>query len=197
MATEYKTWQIGGVKVTRVLEQEAPLPPEALIANIDPDRLKAHESWLKPHFMNEEGQIVLSIHALGLSTFRCFAARGLGCWWSRGLELLAAQHAVPVEVRAVKGLLGPKPRVLPGPAAELLAEARLAALLLPHRCGRARQDHAVHRGDGGRGAGRARRAQERDHRGGHRGGAAGRRNAQRRRRMTGGARARVAFVFLD
>ena len=64
MATEYKTWQIGDVKVTRVLEQEAPLPPEALIANIDPDRLKAHESWLKPHFMNEEGQIVLSIHAL-------------------------------------------------------------------------------------------------------------------------------------
>lgn len=64
MATEYKTWQIGDVKVTRVLEQEAPLPPEALIANIDPERLAAHEAWLKPHFMNEEGQIVLSIHAL-------------------------------------------------------------------------------------------------------------------------------------
>ena len=64
MATEYKTWQIGDVKVTRVLEQEAPLPPEALIANIDPDRLKEHEAWLKPDFMNEEGQIVLSIHAL-------------------------------------------------------------------------------------------------------------------------------------
>lgn len=64
MASEYKTWQIGDVKVTRVLEQEAPLPPEALIANIDPGRLKEHESWLKPDFMTEEGQIVLSIHAL-------------------------------------------------------------------------------------------------------------------------------------
>ena len=62
--TEYKTWQIGDVKVTRVLEQEVPLPPEALIANIDPDRLKEHEAWLKPGFMNDEGQIVLSFHAL-------------------------------------------------------------------------------------------------------------------------------------
>ena len=35
MATEYKTWQIGDVKVTRVLEQEAPLPPEATISAAD------------------------------------------------------------------------------------------------------------------------------------------------------------------
>jgi len=62
--TEYKTWQIGDVKVTRVLEQEAPLPPEALIANVDSERLEAHKSWLVPDFMNEAGQIVLSIHAL-------------------------------------------------------------------------------------------------------------------------------------
>ena len=66
--TEYKTWQIGDVKVTRVLEQEAPLPPEALIANIDADRLKELESWLKPDFMNEEGQIVL--HDLVLQRLR-------------------------------------------------------------------------------------------------------------------------------
>ena len=64
MAIEYKTWQIGDVKVTRVLEQEAPLPPEALIGNIDPGRLEEHKSWLVPDFMNEQGQIVLSIHAL-------------------------------------------------------------------------------------------------------------------------------------
>ena len=61
---EMKSWQIGDVKVTRVLEQEAPLPPEGLIANIDANRLSEHEIWLKPHFMNDEGQIVLSIHAL-------------------------------------------------------------------------------------------------------------------------------------
>ena len=64
MASGFRSWQIGDVKVTRVLEQEAPLPPEGLIANVDPDRLAEHASWLKPHFMNEDGQIVLSIHAL-------------------------------------------------------------------------------------------------------------------------------------
>ena len=64
MATGLKTWQIGDVKVTRVLEQEAPLPPEGLIANIDPVRLAEHSAWLKPHFMNDDGQIILSIHAL-------------------------------------------------------------------------------------------------------------------------------------
>jgi glyoxylase-like metal-dependent hydrolase (beta-lactamase superfamily II) len=57
-------WKIGDVTVTRVLEQVAPLLPEALIANIDADRLARHARWLKPHFMNESGEILLSIHAL-------------------------------------------------------------------------------------------------------------------------------------
>ena len=64
MATEFKSWQIGDVKVTRVLEQEAPLPAEGLLANVDPDRLAEHTVWLKPHFMDEAGNIILSIHAL-------------------------------------------------------------------------------------------------------------------------------------
>jgi glyoxylase-like metal-dependent hydrolase (beta-lactamase superfamily II) len=59
-----KQWEIGGVKVTRVLEQVAPLAPQDLIANIDADRLAQHARWLKPHFMNEAGEILLSIHAL-------------------------------------------------------------------------------------------------------------------------------------
>ena len=60
----FKQWQIGDVTVTRVVEQVAPLPPEGLIDHIDPERLASYQSWLKPHFMNEEGQILLSIHAL-------------------------------------------------------------------------------------------------------------------------------------
>lgn len=58
------SWTIGEVKVTRVQESEAPLPPEGLIANIVPERLAEHAKWLKPHFMNEDGTIRLSIHAL-------------------------------------------------------------------------------------------------------------------------------------
>lgn len=63
MASEL-SWQIGDVRVTRVQEQEALLAPEYLIHVLDPARLAQHESWLKPHFMNEAGQIRLSIHAL-------------------------------------------------------------------------------------------------------------------------------------
>ncbi|MBW2422921.1 MAG: MBL fold metallo-hydrolase [Deltaproteobacteria bacterium] len=57
-------WEVGDVRVTRVLEQQAPVPPEELIANIDPERLRGHMSWLAPHFIDAEGQIILSIHAL-------------------------------------------------------------------------------------------------------------------------------------
>jgi glyoxylase-like metal-dependent hydrolase (beta-lactamase superfamily II) len=58
------SWQIGDVKVTRVLELEVPLPAHGLIANIVPERLAEHASWLKPHFLTEDNQIRLSIHAL-------------------------------------------------------------------------------------------------------------------------------------
>ncbi len=58
------SWQIGDVRVTRVLEQQASLPPENLMANVDVARLAEHSRWLEPHFMDPDGQIVLSIHAL-------------------------------------------------------------------------------------------------------------------------------------
>ncbi len=64
MATEFKSWQIGDVKVTRVVEQVAPLPADGLLANVRPERLAEHAAWLKPDFMNEAGEILLSIHAL-------------------------------------------------------------------------------------------------------------------------------------
>ena len=64
MASAFESWQVGDVKVTRVVEQVAPLAPEALIAHVVPERLAEHASWLKPHFMNEAGEILLSIHAL-------------------------------------------------------------------------------------------------------------------------------------
>ena len=57
-------WQVGDVRITQVVEQVAPLPPEGLLANIDADRMAAHARWLQPHFMNQAGEILLSIHAL-------------------------------------------------------------------------------------------------------------------------------------
>lgn len=57
-------WQIGDVKVSKVLEQQIALPAEGLIANVDAVRMQEHASWLEPHFMNAAGEIELSIHAL-------------------------------------------------------------------------------------------------------------------------------------
>ena len=62
--SEPRTWQIGDVKVTRVVESQLPMPPEHLIDHIVPERLAAHRDWLEPHFMTADGEIVLSIHAL-------------------------------------------------------------------------------------------------------------------------------------
>lgn len=61
---ELLSWQIGDVRVTRVQEQEALLAPENLMHVLDPARLALHREWLVPRFMDETGQIRLSIHAL-------------------------------------------------------------------------------------------------------------------------------------
>lgn len=58
------SWQVGDVRITRVREQEALLPPEALIHGVDAERFARHRDWLFPHFVTEAGEIRLSIHAL-------------------------------------------------------------------------------------------------------------------------------------
>lgn len=57
-------WKIGDVRVTRVLEQRAPLRPQGLIPCAEPASLAKHRSWLAPHFLDDDGQIVLAIQAL-------------------------------------------------------------------------------------------------------------------------------------
>ena len=59
-------WQIGDVTVTRVVEFEVPVPysPETtFFAEATPDALRTMP-WLFPHFVNEDGALNLSIHAL-------------------------------------------------------------------------------------------------------------------------------------
>ncbi len=57
-------WTIGDVRVTRVAEQQAPLDIRALFPDADAAALETHGSWLRPHFLSDDGQIELSIHAL-------------------------------------------------------------------------------------------------------------------------------------
>jgi glyoxylase-like metal-dependent hydrolase (beta-lactamase superfamily II) len=60
----FLSWQIGGVRVTRVVEVVAPIPPAGLLEDVGPDEMAPHLSWLQPHFVDEAGNLLLSIHAL-------------------------------------------------------------------------------------------------------------------------------------
>jgi glyoxylase-like metal-dependent hydrolase (beta-lactamase superfamily II) len=57
------SWQVGSVKVTRVVEQGgAPVPATFLFQDVSPDHVRRH-AWLRPHFANDEGKLFMSIHA--------------------------------------------------------------------------------------------------------------------------------------
>jgi glyoxylase-like metal-dependent hydrolase (beta-lactamase superfamily II) len=56
------SWKIGDVRVTRIVELEAPTSPRFLFGRSKADVLGVE--WLKPHFVTEEGHMLLSIHAL-------------------------------------------------------------------------------------------------------------------------------------
>ncbi len=58
------SWKIGDVTVTRIVESETELPPEALLPQATADSLAPHRSWLEPGFLSGDGNFVLSIHAL-------------------------------------------------------------------------------------------------------------------------------------
>jgi glyoxylase-like metal-dependent hydrolase (beta-lactamase superfamily II) len=66
MGDEMLTWQVGCVKITRVVELEVPIgynPEAPFLAGATPEALRRH-AWLYPHFVNEKDQLLLSIHAL-------------------------------------------------------------------------------------------------------------------------------------
>jgi glyoxylase-like metal-dependent hydrolase (beta-lactamase superfamily II) len=61
-----QSWQIGKVKITKVVETEMPVPyspKTTFIAEATPEALRTMP-WLYPHFVTEEGALKLSIHAL-------------------------------------------------------------------------------------------------------------------------------------
>jgi glyoxylase-like metal-dependent hydrolase (beta-lactamase superfamily II) len=56
-------WKIGDVKVTRVIESEAPWPGTWLLPDATYENVQK-ESWLLPHFTDEKGKLRMAIHAL-------------------------------------------------------------------------------------------------------------------------------------
>jgi glyoxylase-like metal-dependent hydrolase (beta-lactamase superfamily II) len=61
------SWQLGDVKITRIIESEAPWPGAFIMPNATPENMKK-ESWMLPHFADEKGKLRMSIHALVLES---------------------------------------------------------------------------------------------------------------------------------
>ncbi len=60
------SWKIGDVTVKRIVELELPVPyseKHPFIRYASPEALKAID-WLKPHFITQDGLLILSVHAL-------------------------------------------------------------------------------------------------------------------------------------
>ena len=56
-------WHIGDVKVTKIVEEDGPVPGEFVLPDAQPEKL-AEIPWLSPNFVNEKGWLKMSIHAL-------------------------------------------------------------------------------------------------------------------------------------
>ena len=56
-------WQIGDIKVTRVVEMEVVGGSRFILPDATRDACLPY-SWMQPHFMDDSGNLVMSIHAL-------------------------------------------------------------------------------------------------------------------------------------
>ncbi len=62
-----QTWQVGDMKITRVVEMEVAGGSKFILPTATPEAV-APMGWLRPHFVNERGQLIMSIHALVIDT---------------------------------------------------------------------------------------------------------------------------------
>lgn len=60
-------WQVGDVEIIRVIEMEVTGGSRFILPDASPEAVKPIQ-WLYPHFMNEAGKLIMSIHALIVET---------------------------------------------------------------------------------------------------------------------------------
>ncbi len=56
-----KSIQVGDVRITRVVEIETVTNPTFLYPAMVPEAFEPHSEWLRPHFVNEKGQIIMAV----------------------------------------------------------------------------------------------------------------------------------------
>ena len=57
-------WDIGDVRVTRIVESDTTFSIYDLLPAATSEALTLHKHWLQPHFIDDEGQIKISFHSL-------------------------------------------------------------------------------------------------------------------------------------
>jgi len=62
-----KQWKVGEVTVTKIVEYEATGGSRFILPQATPEAVR-DIAWLKPHFMSEDGELIMSIHALVVET---------------------------------------------------------------------------------------------------------------------------------
>lgn len=60
-------WQIGEVKITKITEEDGPVPGSFVLPDAHPEALR-EIPWLTPNFVTDEGWLKMSIHALVIET---------------------------------------------------------------------------------------------------------------------------------
>ena len=60
-------WQVGNVKITRVIEMEIAGGTKFILPQATRDKVK-EINWLEPHFADRDGNLIMSLHALVVET---------------------------------------------------------------------------------------------------------------------------------
>lgn len=62
-----QSWQVGAVQITRVVEMEMAGGSRFILPDATPEACQALP-WMQPHFMNADGKLLMSVHALIIDT---------------------------------------------------------------------------------------------------------------------------------
>ncbi len=62
-----QSWQVGEVKITRVVELEMAGGSKFILPDATPERVEPME-WMQPHFATPDGKLIMSVHALIIDT---------------------------------------------------------------------------------------------------------------------------------
>jgi hypothetical protein len=151
-----RQWKVGDVTITKIVEMEVTGHTRFILPDALRDAVIGYD-WLKPHFMDDAGNLIMSIHALVIETAArrivvdtCIGndkSRPVPRWdnlqtpfLDAGLvDLVAADHEVCDEVR-----LTPSHGHTPGHVSIIISsageEALIAGDFLHHPCQMARPD---------------------------------------------------------